>query len=577
MFDKRLMKEITESRRYIIGNVVLQWLGLCVNVLMMYAIAFLITAVWSGFTNGYVLAVCGMIALGALPARWIITRAAAYMSFQAGRTVKKTLRRRIWQKLLHLGSTYAEQTRTAELVQTSVEGVDQLETYFGAYLPQLFYAVLAPVTLFLVLVWFDWRPALVLLVCVPMIPMAIIAVQKWAKKLLSKYWGQYTEMGDSFLENLQGMTTLKIYQADAARNVKMNEEAEKFRKMTMRVLIMQLNSISIMDLVAYTGAALGMLVGILCYRSGSLSLTGCLLVILLSAEFFLPMRTLGSYFHVAMNGMAAADRIFAFLDLEEKEKGTRSDLDGCSIVLQDVSFGYSDEREVLHHITMHIPEHSFTAIVGESGSGKSTIAHLLMKQRTCENGTITLGGVPVGEVAEDTLFDTITCITDRSYLFKGTLRENLCMAKENASEEELWDVLKRVHLEDFAAERGLDTEIHEEGKNLSGGQRQRLALARGLLHDTPVYIFDEASSNIDRESEAMILEEILHMRKTKTILMITHRMHNCKEADAIYVLKDGEIIESGTHASLCEADGLYKEMLMQQSALEQYAGGTYEA
>ena len=578
MFDRRLMQEIRESRKYIIANAVLQWAGLCVNILLMYAVAFLVTAVWSGFTNGYVLVFAGLIALGALPLRYILTRLASHMSFCSARTVKKTLRLRIWDKLVRIGGTYAEQTPTAELVQTSVEGVDQLETYFGSYLPQLFYAVLAPVTLFIVLLFFDWRPAVVLLVCVPLIPVSIILVQRWAKKLLSKYWGQYTSLGDSFLENLQGMTTLKIYQADEARNERMNEEAENFRKITMRVLIMQLNSISVMDLVAYTGAALGMLTAVLSYRAGHISLTGCILVILLSADFFLPMRTLGSYFHVAMNGMAAADRIFAFLDLEEKEKGTRTDTDGCTIAFRDISFGYSEDREVVRHVSLEIPEHSFTAVVGESGSGKSTLAHLLMKHRSCENGEITLGGVPLEELDEHTLVNTVTYISDRSYIFRGTIRDNLRMAAPEADDEALWNALEHVQLKEFAEEReGLDTPVLEEGKNLSGGQRQRLALARGLLHDTPVYVFDEASSNIDAESEELILQEILRMKDTRTILMITHRLRNVLTADQIYVMKDGEAAEHGTHDELMRQEGIYAELYGKQRALEQYAGGSYEA
>ena len=578
MFDKRLMNEIRESRKYIIANVALQWLALCVNILLMYTIAFLLTAVWNGFTNAYVLLFTGLIALGAVPLRYVLTRMAAHMSFCSARTVKKTLRQKIWDKLLRIGGTYAEQTPTAELVQTSVEGVDQLESYFGAYLPQLFYAVLAPVTLFIVLLFFDWRPAVVLLVCVPLIPVSIVLVRRWAKKLLSKYWGQYTELGDSFLENLQGMTTLKIYQADEARTERMNEEAESFRKVTMRVLIMQLNSISVMDLVSWSGAALGMLVGVLSFRAGHISLTGCLMVILLSADFFLPMRALGSCFHVAMNGMAAADRIFAFLDLEEKEKGTRTDPDGCAIVYHDVSFGYSEEREVVHHVSMEIPEHSFTAIVGESGSGKSTLAHLLMKHRTFSEGEITLGGVPLNELDEHTLVNTVTCISDRACIFRGTIRDNLLMAAPDTDDEQLWNALERVCLKEFAEEReGLDTQILEEAKNLSGGQRQRLALARGLLHDTPVYLFDEASSNIDAESEALILQEILRMKETKTILMITHRLRNVVSADQIWVMKDGAVIEHGTHEELMGTAGVYAELYDRQCALEQYAGGSYEA
>ena len=453
-----------------------------------------------------------------------------------------------------------------------MEGVDQLETYFGAYLPQFFYAMLAPLTLFAVLCFVNVPSAIVLLICVPLIPIAIAAVQTWAKKLLSKYWGQYTALGDTFLENLQGLTTLKIYQADEFKNKEMNAEAEKFRKITMKVLTMQLNSITIMDLIAYGGAALGGIMAVTQYMGNHVSLAGCLLIILLAADFFLPMRQLGSFFHIAMNGMAASDKIFRLLDLpEHKQEVSESFPSQHDIACSGLRFSYEPDREILHGVDLQFTQGSFTALVGESGCGKSTIAAILMGRNKGYTGSVTIGGVELKDVNENSLLRNITYVSHQSYLFKGTVRDNLLMGKPSASDDELWAVLERVNLAGFLkAEQGLDTPLLEKASNLSGGQCQRLALARALLHDSPVYIFDEATSNIDVESENDIMAEIHRLAKTKTVLLVSHRLANVVQADNIYVLDGGNIAEHGSHKELLQNHGLYERLWNAQQALENY-------
>ena len=494
------------------------------------------------------------------------------MSFLSSRAVKKTLRRLIYEKLLRLGTSYREQVQTSEAVQVAVEGVDQLETYFGAYLPQFFYAMLAPVTLFAVLSRVSLPAAVVLLVCVPLIPVSIAAVQTWAKKLLGKYWGQYTALGDTFLENLQGLTTLKIYQADAFKHQEMNEQAEQFRRITMKVLTMQLNSITIMDLIAYGGAALGVILAALQLRSGHVTPAGALLIILLAADFFLPMRQLGSFFHIAMNGMAASDKIFRLLDLPEPEHGgAEVDAGHCGITCKDLRFSYEPEREILGGVDLEIPQHGFVALVGESGCGKSTIASILMGRSRSYTGSVTVGDTELRELDEASLLRSFTYVSHQSWLFKGSAADNLRMGKENATDMELWQVLERVKLADFLRAQGdLNFRLTEQGGNLSGGQRQRLALARALLHDSPVYIFDEATSNIDVESENDIVAEIHTLAKAKTVLLISHRLANVVDADCIYVLSGGTVAESGTHAELLQKNGQYAQLWNAQRALEDY-------
>ena len=572
MINKRLIGTVAESKKYIAGNVILQWCSLTANIALMLSISRMLAELFRGSASVQLFTVTGIVVILALAVRFFCSIGAAKMGYFSSKAVKKSLREKIYQKLLRLGSSYNEQVKTSEVVQVAVEGVDQLETYFGAYLPQFFYAMLAPLTLFIVLCFVNVAAAVVLLICVPLIPVAIAAVQTWAKKLLSKYWGQYTELGDTFLENLQGLTTLKIYQADAFKQQEMNEQAERFRKITMKVLTMQLNSITIMDLIAYGGAALGVIMAVTQYQSGGVSLEGCLLIILLAADFFIPMRQLGSFFHIAMNGMAASDKIFRLLDLEEtKPEITESFPSGHTIRCSGLSFSYEPDREILHSVDLTFPQGSFTALVGESGCGKSTLASILMGRNKGYTGSVSVGGVPLSSIQEESLLRNITYISHQSYLFKGTVRENLLMGKPGASDEELWAVLSRVNLAEFLkAEQGLDTRLLEKASNLSGGQCQRLALARALLHDSPVYIFDEATSNIDVESENDIMREIHELAKSKTVILVSHRLANVVGADHIYVLDHGIVAESGSHEELLAHHGLYERLWSAQQTLEQF-------
>ena len=574
MINKRLIGTVEESKKYIAGNVASQWISLIANIAMMAAIAKMLQHLYEGNAGGRELALTAIIAVVAIGVRFVCANISAKMSYLSSKMVKKTLRQMIYQKLLRLGSSYKEQANTSEIVQVAVEGVEQLETYFGAYLPQFFYAMLAPLTLFGVLSVVNFPSAVVLLICVPMIPVTIVMIQRWAKKLLSKYWGQYTALGDTFLENLQGLTTTKIYEADAFKHQEMNEQSERFRKITMKVLTMQLNSITIMDLIAYGGAALGVILATIQLKEGQVDLFGCILIILLAADFFLPMRLLGSFFHIAMNGMAASDKIFRLLDLTEPERKVTSVPTECSIRCCDLRFSYEEGREILHGINMSFPKGSFTAIVGESGCGKSTISSILMGRNKGYIGEIMVGDIPLSEISEESLMKNFTYISHQSYLFKGTVRENLLMARPDASEIALWNVLEQVKLADFLRkEDGLDTLLNENALNLSGGQRQRLALARALLHDSSVYIFDEATSNIDVESENDIMTQIYALAKTKTVILISHRLANVVEADNIYVLDQGNIVEEGNHKALLLQHGVYAKLWNAQQELENYTKG----
>ncbi|MBQ9168541.1 MAG: ABC transporter ATP-binding protein/permease [Oscillospiraceae bacterium] len=571
MINKRLIGTVSESKKFIAGNVVCQWISLAANITMMASITTLLAKLFEKTAGTEDIITTLMIAAAAVAVRFICTVLSSKMSYLSSKAVKKTLREMIYQKLLRLGTAYIEKANTSEVVQVAVEGVDQLETYFGAYLPQFFYAMLAPLTLFIVLSFVSFPCAVVLLICVPLIPAAIVAVQRWAKKLLAKYWGQYTALGDTFLENLQGLTTLKIYQADEFKQEEMNRESERFRKITMKVLTMQLNSITIMDLIAYGGAALGVILSASQYAAGNVSLAGCLLIILLSADFFIPMRLLGSFFHIAMNGMAASDKIFRLQDLPEAEEKTESVPEDCTIVCSGLRFSYEKNREILHGVDMKFPLGSFTSIVGESGCGKSTVSGILMGRNKGYSGSVTIGGKELREISEASLMRRFTYISHQSYLFKGTVRDNLLMGCPNASDEQLWEVLDRVNLSAFLKrEKGLDTMLSEKASNLSGGQCQRLALARALLHDSPVYIFDEATSNIDVESENDIMREIHALAKAKTVILISHRLANVVGSDKIYVMERGSIAESGNHDVLLQKNGTYAKLWNAQQSLENY-------
>ena len=572
MFHKRLLQEFRDNNKYVVGMVITQWVMLLANVCLMFETAKFVSAMVGGETlqsHGItLLAVLGVVVL----VRGGMSYLNSCYSFQASKVVKERLRTLVYEKLMRLGSSYRKEFQTSEVVQISTEGVEQLEIYFGKYVPQFFYSMLAPITLFVIVGTMNLKVAVVLLVCVPLIPVSIVAVQKFAKKMLAKYWGTYTELGDSFLECLQGLTTLKIYQADERYAQKMDEESEKFRKVTMRVLIMQLNSISIMDLVAYGGAAAGIILSILEYKSHGIDLAQCFFIIMISAEFFLPLRLLGSFFHIAMNGNAAADKIFRLIDLEEEPvKEAVNDISvEKGIFLEKVGFAYEPGETILQDITIEAKQ-GLTALVGESGCGKSTITALIMREQKPQQGRIQIGGVEQSQISSENLRKRITRIRHDSYLFAGTIRENLKMGKENATEEEMCAALKQVNLLEFVTENGgLDYVLLEKASNLSGGQKQRLALARALLHNSDIYIFDEATSNVDVESENDIMEVVKELAKTKTVLLISHRLANVVAADRIYVLKEGKVIEQGQHEELYRQQGYYQKLFQQQSDLEQF-------
>ena len=570
MIKTKLIKLLADSKKYIAYNIFWQWAALISQIIIVYIIANIIAKLPAPLNYMDVVKL-----LAALAVRFVSDRLASMASYRASIDVKRVLREKIFDKLLRLGSSYNEQIATSQVVQLATEGVEQLETYFGKYIPQLFYSLLAPVTLFAVLAFVSVKAAAVLLICVPLIPVSIVAVQKFAKKLLNKYWGIYTELGDSFLENLQGLTTLKIYKADEMKAGQMDEEAQRFRNVTMKVLTMQLNSTSVMDIMAYGGAATGMVVAVSEYYTGNIDAAGAVMIVFLAAEFFLPLRLLGSFFHIAMNGMAASDRIFELLDMHEDDNSETAVINGADegieIDIRNLSFSYDGERNVLENISFELKNGSFVSLVGESGCGKSTIAGILMKRVTGWKGSVTVNGQDIRNISDIDIMKNITLVSHDSYLFKGTVRDNLMMGSPMASDDMMTAALKRVNLADFVeSEGGLDMQLNERASNLSGGQKQRLAMARALLKDSGVYIFDEATSNIDIESEEMIMSVIRELAKTKSVLLISHRLANVVNSDDIYMLKDGVIVESGTHDELISNKKAYADMYDNQMKLEKY-------
>ena len=571
MMDKRLLALVPEAMRHVLATVAWQWVGLLGNAAVVWVIARTLAALAVG---GTVPASALAILSSGIVARAISARLASRESFIASQGVKKTLRRRIYEKLLALGPDYVEAVPTAEVVQLSVEGCEQLETYFGQYLPQLFYAVLAPATLFFMVAPVCLPAAVVLLLCVPLIPVTIVAVQKVAKRILGDYWDQYAELGDSFLENLQGLTTLKIYQADAARHEAMNAEAERFRVVTMKVLSMQLNSIIVMDIVALGGAVAGMAVALAFAVAGAVDLFGCLFIILISADFFLPMRQLGSYFHVAMNGIAASEKIFRLLGLPDPAPRPLLPERGDHFSMGRVSFSYEEGRRVLDKVDIDVPSVGLTAIVGESGSGKSTVAALLSGRYDGYEGNVFLGGKQVRDIDRAALARYVTVVGLQARLFAGTVADNLRMAAPDATDEELWQALELARLADFLREQdGLATRLAENAANLSGGQRQRLSLARAILHNSPVYIFDEATSNVDVESEQDIMDAICGLARYKAVVVISHRLVNAVPARRIYALNHGVLAGAGTHEELLAGCAEYRALWDAQTELEKLSAG----
>ncbi len=567
MINKRLIKAVPDATSHIAKNVFLQILGLIANIVLMMTISLFLselisqTIISEDFLS-YVVIIVFYIAVKVGTIYF-----ASIQSYLASKSVKNILRGKIYDKVIKLGSKYNKKLSSAELLQMSVEGVEQLETYFGSFLPQFFYSMISPIILFSVVSFISLKVAVILFLCVPLIPISIVLVQKFAKKLLAKYWGEYLGLGDNFLENLQGLNTLKVYSSDEYKHKQMNKQAERFRVVTMKVLSMQLNSIIIMDIVAYGGAALGIIFALLEFNSGNISVFGMFVIMLLSADFFLPLRMLGSFFHIAMNGIAASKKIFTLLDIKEEVAKTK-EVGEIDIKIGSLNFAY-DSKQILHDINMDIPPKSFVSIVGKSGCGKSTIAGILTQINENYGGSITIGGVELSELSRDSLSKNITLVSANSYIFKGTVRENLLMAKKNATDNELWEVLSKVNLAKFLhSENGLDTTLLEKGSNFSGGQCQRLALARAILHDSEIYIFDEATSNIDADSENEIMNVIKELTSTKTVILISHRLLNVVSSDMIYMLQGGNLAESGTHAELLLKKSHYYKLWETQQNLE---------
>lgn len=574
MIDRRLLKEMQQTKHLIYKQVFMQWLSLLCNIVFVMILVEMLNNLYKKtFETPEIWLSIGVVLL-LIVTRMVCIKKASMYAYTASRDVKDQMRERLYKKILQLKNTYQTYISTSELIQLNVEGIDQLEAYFGRYLPQFFYSLLAPLTLFAILVWFDIKSAFILLLCVPMIPLSIIAVQKIAKKLLARYWTSYAALGDHFLENLQGLTTLKTYQADEYMNIKMNEEAEHFRKITMKVLIMQLNSISVMDVIAYGGATIGSIVAILGYMNETITLFGVICIILLSAEFFIPLRLLGSYFHIAMNGIAASKKIFRILDLDVTEEGKSvlSDND-MHIEFEHVSFAYDDARPILHDITLKVKPQQFIGIIGESGSGKSTIAKIIAGFACNYHGSMRIKGKERSFLNDSSFYDQVVYITHKPVILKDTLKRNLIMGNAMMKDEDCWNILDKLCMKTFVEERGgLEMLLLEDGKNLSGGQKQRISIARAILANRELYIFDEATSNIDIESEEAILNVIKELTRHKTVIMITHRLQNVMHSNCIFVLQQGVCIEEGTHNELMNMHGQYHHMFKMQQSLENLKG-----
>lgn len=567
MFDKDLIKLIGPNKKYVIYTVLFMMLGMLANIGITASICLALYYVMENRPVA-MLVYPAVAAVVAILIRYVAARRTGTLKDVLGRSVKKDLRDRTYRKILKLGVKSTDDMSMAGLTQVAMEGIEQLDLYYSTYLPQFFFSMTAPLVLFGVCVWIDWRTSLVLLACVPLIPVSIVAVSKYAKKIFAKYWGKYTSMGDGFLDSVQGLKELKIFQADAARQNKMNRNAEEFRKITMKVLVMQLASTTIMDLVAFGGAGAGIALAVTGLMRGWLLPAAALFLILVAVEFFLPLRALGSAFHVAMNGASAGKKIVALLNAEDPVWGTRT-AEGEGLCLQNVTFSYDGRREVLKDVTMSFMAKGMTAIVGESGCGKSTVINLLIGARRPQRGAVLLGGDDIACLSRESYYARLAAVSYNTYLFNDTVRKNFELAKRDVTDGEIYAALQKVNLADFVRENGgLDKVITEDAGNISGGQKQRLSLAVNLVADKDIYLFDEATSNIDVESEAIIMHNIKEMSKKKSVVVISHRLANVVPADKIYFMREGAVTESGSHSELIGRKGDYAKLFEAQKLLE---------
>lgn len=567
MIDKELFKLLGNNKKYIFFVVFLMILGLLFNIGITASICGGIYILYQNLELINFL----YVALGLLISivgRLIITISTGKIKDKLGRDVKKEIRDKAYKKILSLGTRSQGDIKIAGLSQICIEGVEQLDLYYSTYLPQFFYSMIAPIILFIVNVFISWQVSLVLLCCVPLIPISIIAVSKYAKKVFAKYRGKYISMGDSFLDCIQGLKELKIYKADGIYSQKMYDKSEEFRKITMKVLIMQLASTTIMDLVAFCGAGVGIGLTIYLVVNTHLNPILGLFLILIAVEFFLPLRALGSAFHVAMNGVSAGKKLSELLGIDDVKWG-KEQVDSTKVTIKDVSYKYSDSNSLtLKHINMEFEPGKFTAIVGPSGCGKSTIVSLITGENIVTNGEILIGNKPIFTYSRNSYYSKIVLVSSSTYIFNDTIRNNFLIANEDVSDDEIIEAIKKVNLEKILTGNGLENVINEDSTNISGGERQRLALAINLIRPKEIYIFDEATSNIDVESEAIIMENILEISKKHSVILISHRLENVKNADKIYYLEFGEILESGTHQELMKLNGEYSKLYLTQKELE---------
>lgn len=572
MIDKNLLRLLGDNKKYIGYTVALMVLGLFANVGITASICWAINIAihYDTYSGGVVAFLWPAVCAGTgIAVRYTCSRLVGDLKDTLGRKAKKDLRQRVYHKIVKLGVRSTDGMSMAGLTQVAIEGVEQLDLYYSSYIPQFFYAMLAPFILFGITVWIEWRVAVVLLCCVPLIPVSIIAVSKYAKKIFAKYWGKYTSMGDSFLDSVQGLKELKIFKADEAQHRKMNETSEDFRKITMKVLVMQLASTTIMDLVAYGGAGIGIAMAILSVTKWGLSPIHALFLILVAVDFFLPLRAFGSAFHVAMNGASAGNKIRSLLEQPDPVWGEEAVTD-TEIKLENVTFSYDGKRDVLKNVSMTFPKTGMTAIVGESGCGKSTIVNILCGAFRPKSGVVTVGGKEIESLSRECYYAHLAVVSYNTYLFNETIRSNFMLANQTVSDEAIYAALENVNLAAFVRENGgLDKVITEDAANISGGQKQRLALAVNLVANKDIYVFDEATSNIDIESEAIIMANIKALSREKAVIVISHRLANVAASDRIYYMGSGEILESGTHDALMAKGGGYANLFTAQKHLEE--------